>query len=209
MGAGGAQPNISREKIIATVVAVPSETEQHRIVTKVNELMAICDQLEQQQTDSITGHQTLVETLLATLTNSTTAEETTANWARIAEHFDTLFTTEYSIDQLKQTVLQLAVMGRLVPQNPADEPASVLLARIADEKTRLVAEKKIKKQKPLPPIGDNEKPFVLPVGWEWCRVGDLTVVGTGATPSRANPAYYEPAEVHWVSSGETGQGFYR
>ena len=207
MGAGGAQPNISREKIIATVVAVPSETEQHRIVTKVNELMAICDQLEQQQTDSITGHQTLVETLLATLTNSTTAEETTANWARIAEHFDTLFTTEYSIDQLKQTVLQLAVMGRLVPQNPADEPASVLLARIADEKTRLVAEKKIKKQKPLPPIGDNEKPFVLPVGWEWCRVGDLTVVGTGATPSRANPAYYEPAEVHWVSSGETGQGF--
>ncbi|MDF4751166.1 restriction endonuclease subunit S, partial [Vibrio parahaemolyticus] len=82
-------------------------------------------------------------------------------------------TTEESIDQLKQTILQLAVMGKLVPQDPSDEPAAELLKRIAEEKAQLVKEKKIKKQKALPPISEDEKPFELPNGWEWCRLGDL------------------------------------
>ena len=82
----------------------------------------------------------LVEALLATLTDSTDADELAQNWARLSTHFDTLFTTEASIDALKQTILQLAVMGKLVPQDPSDEPASQLLKRIAVEKARLVAE---------------------------------------------------------------------
>ncbi|MEI8612172.1 restriction endonuclease subunit S [Enterovibrio sp. Hal110] len=171
MGAGGAQPNISREKIINTVFALPPEKEQHRIVAKVDELMALCDQLEQQTEASLDAHQVLVETLLATLTNSQDATELMANWARISEHFDTLFTTEQSIDQLKQIILQLAVMGKLVPQDPNDEPAAKLLERIAEEKAQLVKEKKIKKQKALSPIAEDEKPFELPNGWEWCRFG--------------------------------------
>ncbi|HFQ4903965.1 TPA: restriction endonuclease subunit S [Vibrio vulnificus] len=77
--------------------------------------MALCDQLEQQTEASLDAHQVLVETLLATLTNSQNATELMANWARISEHFDTLLTTEQSIDTLKQTILQLAVMGKLVP----------------------------------------------------------------------------------------------
>nr|WP_308631321.1 restriction endonuclease subunit S [Vibrio jasicida] len=173
MGAGGAQPNISREKIINTVIALPSTNEQHRIVAKVGELMALCDQLEQQTEASLDAHQVLVETLLATLTNSQDATELMANWARISEHFDTLFTTEESIDQLKQTILQLAVMGKLVPQDPNDEPAAKLLECIAEEKAQLIKDKKIKKQKALPPISDDEKPFELPKGWEWCRFGTL------------------------------------
>ncbi|MGL1011749.1 restriction endonuclease subunit S [Vibrio vulnificus] len=173
MGAGGAQPNISREKIINTVIALPSTAEQHRIVAKVDELMKLCDQLEQQTEDSINAHQVLVTTLLDTLTNSADAGELMQNWARISEHFDTLFTTEESIDQLKQTILQLAVMGKLVPQDPNDEPASELLKRIAEEKAQLVKEKKIKKQKALPPISEDEKPFEQPTGWEICRLGEL------------------------------------
>ena len=97
------------------------------------------------------------------------------NWIRIVEHFDTLLTTDHSIEQLKQTVLQLAVMGRLVPQDDSDEPASVLLDKIAAEKARLVKEKKIKKQRPLPAIADEEKLFPLPKGWEWCRVEDISL----------------------------------
>ncbi|MEF1221173.1 restriction endonuclease subunit S, partial [Photobacterium damselae] len=123
--------------------------------------------------------------LLNTLTNSADADELMENWARISDHFDTLFTTEESIDQLKQTILQLAVMGKLVPQDPNDEPASVLLERIAEEKAQLIKEKKIKKQKALPPIADDEKLFELPDGWEWERIGTFGVVGTGATPSRS------------------------
>ncbi|ENJ7185045.1 restriction endonuclease subunit S [Vibrio fluvialis] len=148
--------------------------EQHRIVAKVDELMALCDQLEQQTEASIEAHQVLVTTLLDTLTSSADADELMQNWARISEHFDTLFITEESIDQLKQTILQLAVMGKLVPQDPNDEPASELLKRIAEEKAQLVKEKKIKKEKSLPPISEDEKPFTLPRGWEWCRVGSIS-----------------------------------
>lgn len=193
MGAGGAQPNISREKIIATIFALPSENEQERIVDKVNELMSLCDQLEQQSLTSLDAHSQLVETLLATLTNSQHAEELAENWARISQHFDTLFTTEASIDALKQTILQLAVMGKLVPQDPNDEPASELLKRIEQEKTQLVKEGKIKKQKPLPPVSNEEKPFELPQGWEWVQVQDICskiTDGEHSTPPRSESGYY-------------------
>ncbi|MBY8101610.1 restriction endonuclease subunit S [Vibrio fluvialis] len=198
MGAGGAQPNISREKIINTVIALPSTAEQHRIVAKVDELMALCDQLEQQTEASIEAHQVLVTTLLDTLTNSADADELMQNWARISEHFDTLFTTEESIDQLKQTILQLAVMGKLVPQDPTDEPAAELLKRIAEEKAQLVKDKKIKKQKALPPISEDEKPFELPSSWEWCRLGQIGYDLGGGTPSKSNSKYWD-GEIPWVS----------
>ncbi|EGQ9518239.1 restriction endonuclease subunit S [Vibrio parahaemolyticus] len=172
--AGTGQPNVNATALKQLLFIVPPFNQQKRIVAKVDELMALCDQLEQQTEASIEAHQVLVTTLLDTLTNSADADELMQNWARISEHFDTLFTTEESIDQLKQTILQLAVMGKLVPQDPSDEPASELLKRIAEEKAQLVKEKKIKKEKVLPPISEDEKPFTLPSGWEWCRVGSIS-----------------------------------
>ncbi len=206
-GKGTAQKGIYLGKLAEMPIVVPSLEEQRRIVIKVDELMALCDQLEQQTEASLDAHQVLVETLLATLTNSQDATELMSNWARISEHFETLFTTEQSIDALKQTILQLAVMGKLVPQDPNDEPAAKLLERISEEKAQLVKEKKIKKQKALPPITEDEKPFELPNGWEWERIGTFANVGTGATPSRSNPAYWEPADFNWLSSGETSELF--
>lgn len=172
---GTAQPNLAATDLARFLVQLPPLDEQSRIVNKITELMTLCDQLEQHSLSSLDAHQQLVETLLATLTNSQNADELAENWARISEHFDTLFTTEASIDALKQTILQLAVMGKLVPQDPNDEPASELLKRIAQEKAQLVKDGKIKKQKPLPPISDEEKPFELPDGWEWCRLGELAL----------------------------------
>jgi type I restriction enzyme S subunit len=156
------------------LMALPPYAEQHRIVAKVDELMAICDQLEQKQTGSNAAHQTLVETLLATLTSAANRDEFIETWQRLASNFDILFTTEQSIDQLKRTILQLAVMGKLVSQDPNDEPASVLLKKIADEKARLVKKGKIKKGKPLPEIKEEEKPFNLPEEWKWTRLGPLS-----------------------------------
>jgi type I restriction enzyme, S subunit len=167
-------PILSKGKWELLLFPLPPLAEQHRIVAKVDELMALCDQLEQRQTDSNVTHQTLVETLLTTFTDAADHSELETAWQRIDNHFDTLFTTEHSIDQLKQTVLQLAVMGRLVPQDPNDEPASVLLERIAKVKTRLLKEGKIKKQDPLPEIAEEEKPFKLPKGWEWTQLGNLS-----------------------------------
>lgn len=183
-GMAESQMNISQDKLKLSPIPLASTHEQHRIVAKVDELMALCDQLEQQTEASIEAHQLLVSTLLNTLTNSADADELMENWARISDHFDTLFTTEASIDQLKQTILQLAVMGKLVPQDPNDEPASVLLERIAEEKTQLIKDKKIKKQKALSPIAEDEKPFELPNGWEWCRFEDVVEIHSGITKGR-------------------------
>jgi type I restriction enzyme S subunit len=229
---GTAQPNLSAADFGKFLVPLSPEAEQPRIVAKVDELMALCDQLEQQTESSLSAHQTLVETLLNTLltaaqtSSSLSSSSNTASsaspqatgtkksdsqisssqtrsftamdggnegalisksgansfeqaWNRIAQHFDVLFTTEHSIDQLKQTILQLAVMGKLVPQDPSDEPASVLLEKIAAEKEQLIKDKKIKKQKALPTIGEDEKPFELPVGWEWVRLGEISRLMSG------------------------------
>lgn len=169
----GIKPGLNRNDAYGLAILVPPQNEQKVIVSKIKELMSLCDQLEQQSLTSLDAHQQLVETLLATLTDSQNAEELSENWARISQHFDTLFTTEASIDALKQTILQLAVMGKLVPQDPNDEPASELLKRIEQEKAQLVKEGKIKKQKPLLPVSDEDKPFELPQGWEWIRFGEI------------------------------------
>ncbi|WP_197714601.1 restriction endonuclease subunit S [Nitrosomonas supralitoralis] len=217
---------ITQNNLKTTLTSLPPLPEQHRIVTKVDELMALCDQLETQHSNAAEAHEKLVNHLLGTLTQSQSADDFSANWQRIAAHFDTLFTTEASIDALKQTLLQLAVMGKLVPQDPTDEPANELLERIQAEKARLMAEGKIKKGKsPLTPllprgetgsaaatsinpttttfstpplsnstpnpnstppfekggpggiqrgISEEEKSFVLPQGWMWVRLDEIT-----------------------------------
>jgi type I restriction enzyme S subunit len=181
---GSAIPNLSTAQIKNIVLALPPLAEQHRIVAKVEELMALCDELEKQETHHLKSHALLVETLLGTLTQAKDAKEFQQAWKTLAQHFDDLFTTEDSIDQLKQTILQLAVMGKLVPQDPKDEPASVLLERIREEKDRLVEEGKLKIEKPLPPISSNEIRYALPKGWAWCRMWDLGYIGNGSTPDK-------------------------
>lgn len=174
---GSAIPNLSTAQIKNIVFALPPLAEQHRIVAKVDELMALCDELEQQETNHLKLHQLLVETLLGTLTQAKDAAEFQNAWATLAQHFDDLFITEDSIDQLKQTILQLAVMGKLVSQDPKDEPASVLLERIKKDKERLIEEGEIKDQKPLPVISDDDKPYTIPRHWEFSRLGYATNYG--------------------------------
>lgn len=189
------------------LLPLPPLSEQLKIVSRANELMSLCDQLEQQSLTSLDAHQQLVETLLGTLTDSQNAEELAENWTRISEHFDTLFTTEASVDALKQTILQLAVMGKLVPQDPNDEPASELLKRIAQEKAQLVKEGKIKKQKSLPPISDEEKPFELPEGWEWSYLSDIGILARGRSKHRPrnDPTLYADGTIPLVQTGDVAR----
>ncbi|MGC9457130.1 MAG: restriction endonuclease subunit S [Halothiobacillaceae bacterium] len=154
---------------------LPPLAEQHRIVEKVDELMVLCDRLEQQVGNQIEAHEVLVDTLLDALTRSADAPELAENWARVAEHFDTLFTTEAAIDKLEQAILQLAVMGRLVAQDANDEPANVLLDRIAEEKARLVKKGKIRKPKAISGIQADDPPFKIPKNWAWCRLDSLAL----------------------------------
>ena len=132
------------------------------------------------------------------------------NFKWIKQKFDFIMSElSYQYDliiKLRQSILQEAVQGKLVPQDPNDEPASVLLERIKEEKERLIKEGKIKKEKPLPPITEDEIPYELPKGWEWVRLGDIGDWGAGATPSRRNPKYYN-GEILWLKTGELKDGY--
>ena len=127
--------------------------------------------------------------------------------------------------QLKNSILQMAVQGKLVPQDPNDEPASVLLARIRAEKEQLIKEGKIKKEKnpsiifrgadnlPYEKIGKNEPvciadevPFEIPDTWEWVRLGSIGDWGSGATPSRSIPEYYG-GDIPWLKTGDLNDGY--
>ncbi|RAR55105.1 UNVERIFIED_CONTAM: type I restriction enzyme S subunit [Acidovorax defluvii] len=172
---GMKMPRLGTEDARKSVFPLPPLAEQSRIVTRVEELMRLCDALEVKGQLQAAQHAQLVSTLLGTLTASTTPEELADHWQRVAQHFDLLAGRPEAIDALEQTLLQLAVRGLLVPQDPQDEPASALLQKIRTEKDRLIATGQIKQGKPLPPITDEEKPFELPVGWEWGRLEQLSI----------------------------------
>lgn len=206
-GHGVSMLHMTKDKMEKLVVPVPPLAEQDRIVAKVDELMALCDRLEAQQTDAESAQPHLVKALLDSLPRASNAIDFATNWRRLAEHFHILFTTELSIDALKQTLLQLAMMGKLVPQEPSDEPASEFLTRISEEKARLIAKGTLKRQRPPAQITETEKSFELPENWEWVRLEEIAQVGTGATPLRTNPKYFAPATINWVTSGATSQDY--
>jgi type I restriction enzyme, S subunit len=111
------------------------------------------------------------------------------------------------VKKLRQQLLQDAVQGKLVEQNPKDEPANELLKKIKAEKEKQIAEKKLKKEKELPPIKAEEIPFEIPENWVWCRLGGIAEIGTGATPLTSNSEYYENGKIPWITSSATNNLF--
>ena len=107
---------------------------------------------------------------------------------------------------LRDKILQLAVQGKLVPQDPNDEPASVLLEKIKEEKERLITEGKLKKGKTLPPIIEDEIPFILPMGWKWVRLGEIVNFNIGKTPKRDDLSYWNNGIYPWVSIADIKDG---
>lgn len=190
--------NISIGKLNPFVMGLPPLEEQHRIVQKVDELMALCDRLEQQTSDQLEAHETLVDTLLGTLTQSEDATDLADNWARLATHFDTLFTTEQSIDKLKQTILQLAVMGRLVEQDARDAPASELLNMVQDAERRLRNSGKIRGKRSGRSDAHQSPTQKLPAGWEFASLSELGKFSGGKTPSKLKPQFWD-GDIPWVT----------
>ncbi len=193
-----AQPCLYLAKSAALKIALPPLAEQSRIVTRIEELMRLCDALEAKGQLEAAQHAQLVSTLLVTLIDSETPAQLANNWQRIASHFDLLLDRAQAVDALEQTILQLAVRGLLVPQDPQDEPASALLKKIRLEKDRLIAQGKIKRDKPLPPIAEDEQPFALPLGWEWVSLGSLTSLVTSG--SRSWKDYYSTEGATFIRS---------
>jgi type I restriction enzyme S subunit len=164
---------VSGKDLSLVLLPLPPLAEQKRIVARVDELLAqtraLAAQLE--ATD-----EALVPAARASFQALADAKDTAAQreaWQRISDAFDALTADPRTLDALKQTVLQLAVQGKLVPQDPHDEPASALLEDIREEQQRLVLEGKIPRLLTLPPIKSDEMLFELPHSWVWCRTSDL------------------------------------
>jgi type I restriction enzyme S subunit len=115
------------------------------------------------------------------------------------------------VKKLRQQLLQDAVQGKLVEQSRSlsgkDEPASELLKKIKAEKAKLIAEKKLKKEKELPPIKPEEIPFEIPENWVWCRLEFIAEIGTGGTPLTSNSDYYANGNIPWITSSATNNLF--
>ena len=109
-------------------------------------------------------------------------------------------------EQLKASILQYAIQGKLVEQRPEEGTGEELYQQIQAEKQTLIREKKIKKEKPLPDIIDDEIPFDVPESWKWVKVGNVGSWSSGATPSRTNPAYYG-GSIPWLKTGDLNDGF--
>lgn len=167
------QKRVPRGYFELTPFPLPPLAEQKRIVAKVDELMALVDALEAGTRAGMEAHETLVRELLATLVNSQDADDLAQNWSRIETHFDALFTTEESIDALKQTVLELAVRGKLVRQDASDEPSSMLLKKITAHNTERVASGRSKKMRSNSEVAGGSPPFTLPKNWVWTTLDRL------------------------------------
>jgi type I restriction enzyme, S subunit len=100
----------------------------------------------------------------------------------LEKHFDTAFAAPDGVKKLRELILTLAMQGKLVPQDPNDEPASELLKKIEAEKQRSIQDGKLKKAKPLPEIKPEEIPYDLPEGWKWVKLGKLTNIIMGQSP---------------------------
>ena len=181
--------NVSLKTMRGFLIPLPPLAEQYRIVEKVDRLMELCDKLETQQQQQHTKTLQLGTVATSRLTAAKTPEAFKQHWQNISNNFDLIYSTPENIKQLRQTILQLAVMGKLVPQNPDDESASVLLAKIKAEKEKLIKEGKIKKSKKLKAIAPDEIEYLIPKQWNWSRLADICEIITDGT--HQTPRYTE------------------
>lgn len=167
---GAVQSFVSLKFLRNYLFPIPPFAEQKRIVAKVDELMALCDELEARKQKASMNCIKLNDASVHELLTAHEPKKFNKHWQRICDNFDLLYSKSENVNNLRQAILQLAVQGKLVPHDPKDEPASVLLEKIRAEKELLIKEGKIKKTKPLPQIKPGEIPYELPNGWEWVRL---------------------------------------
>ena len=180
---------VSIAKFVEIPIPLPPLEEQHRIVAKIDQLMARCDALEnlrnEREKKRLATHAAALSQLLDTTGNSSADDA----WAFITQHFGDLYAVKENVTELRKTILQLAITGKLVPQNPNDQPSTELLKEIEVERRAQVTAGKIKMPKLLPPIRLEEMPYKLPKTWRFVYLQDLCSLITDGT--HQTPKYTE------------------
>lgn len=195
---GAAIPHLDSKSLLLEVIGLPPLAEQNRILEKIDQLMARCDALEnlrnERERKRLATHAAALSQLLDTTGNSSADDA----WAFIAQHFSDLYVVKENVAELRKAILKLAMMGKLVPQNPQAQPASELLKKIAEDRLQRINGGLAKKQKT---VSVSKSDAELPSSWEKISVQDFADVRLGSTPSRSNPAFWQ-GNIPWVSSGE-------
>lgn len=202
---GTAQLGVYLNKLKVLPVPVPPFEEQKRIVKKIDQLMLLCDKLEAERNRK---NKLQLQINSAAINNLIKAnDETSFNnaWSFIASQFDTLYTVKQNVTDLKEVVLNLAMRGKLVPQDNQEQSAVELHKEILLEKNNLIKSGSIRKQKELPAVNKDEITYEVPKNWKWVRLNDFGTWKSGSTPNRSNSSFYE-GKIPWVKSGEVKQG---
>ncbi len=167
---------ISLRNFLQLPFPLPPLAEQHRIVAKLNELMGLCDRLADARKTSEESRNKFTGASLSRLTATDTPPEDFPAHARFAlDSLPALTCRPDQIDDLRQTILNLAVTGKLVEQDTADGLASELLEDLKEKKKELLLGRSFRADKPLPAVTDEETPFSLPSGWKWCRAQEVSL----------------------------------
>lgn len=194
---GMAYPAISDEKFYSGMVPLPPTEEQSRIVAKVEELMALCDQLEAQQRGRRELQNALRQSALQALTSAQSPHELEEGWQRLQKNFGRLFSESEDVKELRLVLMELAIQGLLTEQLGDDGNAEELL--IAAQGVDTVRTRGRKKGvRSLDAVADSAPPFILPRNWTWARLADVGYFLGGGTPSKSNPEYWQ-GSIPWVS----------
>jgi type I restriction enzyme, S subunit len=190
------QDNISVTKCKFIPIPLPPLAEQKRIAAKVDELMALCDHLENQQRELEIQHTHLARASLSRFAEAPTPE-----------NLEFLFHKSYDVSpaELQKSILTLAVRGKLVSHDIDDSTAEQLLERIGQRRAELIDSDSLRRSKPCRQFSSDEAPYVIPASWVWTMLGDITDIGTGSTPSRTEANFWVSGTIPWITSGLTSR----
>lgn len=209
MTGSAGQKRVPTDYFANTPLPLPPLAEQKRIVEKIDELFLLCDELETLKQTKDTKRKDLHQSVITEMLEADSQESFQKHFQFLTTHFLELYSVKENVKELRKAVLQLAVMGKLVPQDEKDQPASEFLKEIQAEKARLVADGKIKKSEALSAVKDEEKPFVIPKGWEWVRLGEvLQKYGAGSTPLGGKSVYTSDGIMFLRSQNVWNDGLY-
>lgn len=194
--------NLSSKALAMIPFPLPPLAEQDRIVAKVDELMTMCDQLEQQQKGRRKLQNALRQSTLQALASAPSPHELQTSWQRLQANIGLLFSDPGDVDALRGLVLDMGVRGFLTHRTGSGETADDLLEQLEARKRELARHKKLRLQKVIPRLGDDEVPYVSPTGWKWIRLGAIAELINGDRGKNyPNKGEYVSAGVPWINTG--------
>ncbi|WLG51224.1 restriction endonuclease subunit S [Pseudomonas sp. FP1742] len=171
------QIELNTSTVLSHLIPLPPLAEQHRIVTKLDELMARCDTLEKLRAERKKKRITINAAAIKQLLTSSAAHDQLRAQDFIGRHFSELYTVTQNVTELRKAIIQLAVLGKLVPSIQNASPSNFLIQKIHSEKNLLLKEGKIKAPKPQRPLTSENMSYPLPDGWQWVHLQDLIIFG--------------------------------